>query len=199
MDLLLSIIFLLIMLLISNIISHYIPSIPTALTQIALGILCAFFVKELSFELKTEWFLLLFIAPLLYNDGRRFPREDLWKMRWPILANAFILVFLTTIIGGYFIHWLIPSIPLAAAFALAAILSPTDPVAVNGIAERIYFDGEVFSDNWTEGYLLDKEKSVADKYTICNIGDKEYLFLEWKMGNYVYGGLEPSFYVFERK
>ena len=96
MDLLLSVILLLVMLLISNIISHYIPSIPTALTQIAMGILFASFAKEFTFELKAEWFLLLFVAPLLFNDGRRFPREDLWKMRWPILANAFILVFLTT-------------------------------------------------------------------------------------------------------
>ena len=169
MDLLLSIILLLVMLLISNIISHYIPSIPTALTQIALGILFALFIKDLSFELKTEWFLLLFIAPLLYNDGRRFPREDLWKMRWPILANAFILVFLTTIIGGYFIHWLIPSIPLAAAFALAAILSPTDPVAVNGIAERIYLPTIILRLVRGESLINDASGLIAFNYAVAAV------------------------------
>lgn len=169
MDLLLSILLLLVMLLISNIISHYIPSIPTALTQISMGILFAFFVKDLSFELKTEWFLLLFIAPLLYNDGRRFPREDLWKMRWPILANAFILVFLTTIIGGYFIHWLIPSIPLAAAFALAAILSPTDPVAVNGIAERIYLPTIILRLVRGESLINDASGLIAFNYAVAAV------------------------------
>ncbi len=169
MDLLLSIILLLVMLLISNIISHYIPSIPTALTQIALGILFALFIEDLSFELKAEWFLLLFIAPLLFNDGRRFPREDLWKMRWPILANAFILVFLTTIIGGYFIHWLIPSIPLAAAFALAAILSPTDPVAVNGIAERIYLPTIILRLVRGESLINDASGLIAFNYAVAAV------------------------------
>lgn len=169
MDLLLSIIVLLVLLLVSNIISHYLPMIPTALTQIALGILFAVFVKEISFELEAEWFLLLFVAPLLFNDGRRFPREELWRMRWPILANAFILVFLTTIIGGYFIHWLIPSIPLAAAFALAAILSPTDPVAVNGIAERIYLPPVILRLVRGESLINDASGLIAFNYAVAAV------------------------------
>ena len=28
---------------------------------------------------------------------------------------------------------------------------------------------------------------------------KEYLFMEWKMGNYIYGGMEPDHYVFMRE
>lgn len=169
MDLLLSIIVLLVLLLVSNIISHYLPMIPTALTQIALGILFAVFIEEISFELEAEWFLLLFVAPLLFNDGRRFPREELWKMRWPILANAFILVFLTTIIGGYFIHWLIPSIPLAAAFALAAILSPTDPVAVNGIAERIYLPPVILRLVRGESLINDASGLIAFNYAVAAV------------------------------
>jgi CPA1 family monovalent cation:H+ antiporter len=34
-------------------------------------------------------------------------------------------------------HWLIPSLPLPVAFALAAIVAPTDPVAVSAITSRI--------------------------------------------------------------
>ena len=33
--------------------------------------------------------------------------------------------------------WLIPAVPLAVAFALAAILSPTDPLAVSAITSRV--------------------------------------------------------------
>src|SRR5690606_23230948 len=36
-----------------------------------------------------------------------------------------------------FVHWLVPAMPLAVAFALAAIVSPTDPVAVSAIATRV--------------------------------------------------------------
>ena len=39
----------------------------------------------------------------------------------------------TTVGVGYFVHWLLPFVPLAAAFALAAVLSPTDAVALTGI------------------------------------------------------------------
>ena len=38
--------------------------------------------------------------------------------------------------AGFLIHWLIPAMPLAVAFALAAIVSPTDPIAVSSIASN---------------------------------------------------------------
>ncbi|MBQ0140295.1 MAG: Na+/H+ antiporter [Kurthia sp.] len=167
MDLLMIILFLLVALLASNIIGHYIPFIPTALIQIALGIILALFIPSLELTLETEWFLLLFVAPLLYNDGRNFPREDLWNMRMPILGNAIVLVLITTVGGGYFIHWMIPSIPLAAAFALAAILSPTDPVAVNGIAKRIHIPEKILSVVRGESLINDASGLVAFKYAVA--------------------------------
>ncbi|MGC4020183.1 MAG: cation:proton antiporter [Muricomes sp.] len=136
MNLLTIILFLMLGLLISNIVSHYIPDIPAALTQIAFGIIIAVVSGNYTFQIDQEWFLLLFIAPILYNDGRHFPRQELWGMKTEILGNAIILVILTTIVCGYIIDMLIPGIPIAASFALAAILSPTDPVAINGIAKK---------------------------------------------------------------
>jgi CPA1 family monovalent cation:H+ antiporter len=45
---------------------------------------------------------------------------------------------LFTVIGlGFFVHWMIPAMPLAVAFALAAVVSPTDPIAVSAIAKRV--------------------------------------------------------------
>ncbi|MCM2532930.1 Na+/H+ antiporter [Neobacillus pocheonensis] len=169
MDLLITVLLLLVCLLISNIISHYIPSIPTALIQIAFGIMIALVFREISLGIETEWFLLLFVAPLLYNDGRHFPREELWKMRRSIFGNAIILVLLTTIGGGYFIHSLIPDIPLAAAFALAAILSPTDPVAVNGIAKRIHIPEKVLNLVRGESLINDASGLVAFNYAVAAV------------------------------
>lgn len=169
MDLLMTILLLLLVLLLSNVVSHYTPFIPTALIQVALGIMAAFFFEDLSLDIETEWFLLLFIAPLLYNDGRVFPREELWRMRWPILGNAVILVLITTLVGGYFIHWLIEDIPLAAAFALAAILSPTDPVAVNGIAKRIHLPDKVLNLVRGESLINDASGLVAFNYAVAAV------------------------------
>lgn len=41
------------------------------------------------------------------------------------------------------------------------------------------------------------DEAVIGKWE--NIGWKEYLFMEWKMGNYIYGGMEPEHYVFKRE
>ncbi len=169
MNLLITVLLLLVCLLFSNVISHYIPSIPTALIQVALGIVIALAFTGMKIEMDTEWFLLLFVAPLLYNDGRHFPREELWKMKTPIFGNAIILVLLTTVAGGCFIHWMIPGIPLTAAFALAAILSPTDPVAVSGIAKRIHIPEDVLNLVKGESLINDASGLVAFKYAIAAV------------------------------
>lgn len=169
MNLLLTIVLLLICLLISNVISHYIPLIPTALTQIVFGITIALLFRDFNLEIETEWFLLLFVAPLLYNDGRHFPRIELWKMRRAIFGNAIVLVLITTIGGGFFIHWMIPGIPLAAAFALAAILSPTDPVAVNGIAKRIHIPEKILNLVRGESLINDASGLVAFNYAVIAV------------------------------
>ncbi|MBZ5201923.1 Na+/H+ antiporter [Planomicrobium chinense] len=169
MDILMTILLLITALLISNIISHYTPFIPTALVQVALGVILVFLFEDISFDIETEWFLLLFIAPLLYNDGRHFPREELWRMRGPILGNAVLLVLITTVAGGFFIHWMIDEIPLAAAFALAAILSPTDPVAVNGIAQRIHIPQKVLNLVRGESLINDASGLVAFNYAVTAV------------------------------
>ncbi|WP_409369454.1 cation:proton antiporter [Lysinibacillus sp. 38-6] len=169
MEILISILFLLVLLLITNVLAHYIPFIPIALIQIAVGIIVALVAQNFTIEIESEWFLLLFIAPLLYYDGAHFPREQLWKMRLPILGNAILLVLLTTILGGLFVHWMIPSIPLAAAFALMAILSPTDPVAVNGIAKRVHIPERIMNLVRGESLINDASGLIAFKYAVAAI------------------------------
>ena len=65
----------------------------------------------------------------------------------------------------------------------------------DGTAIRSYGE-ETWHDKWTKGFLLDLKKSTASAYSFQRILGTEYLFLEWKMGNYVYGGLELGYYVF---
>ncbi|MDU4962416.1 MAG: Na+/H+ antiporter [Sporomusaceae bacterium] len=178
MDLLLLTLLLLFLLLISNIVSHYITAIPSALTQIAMGIALAAAMPEISFEMETEWFLLLFVAPLLYNDGSRFSREELWQMRAPILGNAIVLVVLTTLGGGYFIYWMIPGMPLPAAFALAAILSPTDPVAVNGIARRVRLPHQILALVRGESLINDASGLVAFNYAVAAVVTGHFVLSE---------------------
>lgn len=57
---------------------------------------------------------------------------------WSDYGERHFLVFATMLVGGYLIHFLIPPLPLPASFALAAILSPTDPIAVQSLAKRVH-------------------------------------------------------------
>lgn len=152
---------------VSNVLNRFIPTVPVPLFQIILGTLAAIMPLGLHLPLNSELFLLLFIAPLLYNDGKKTPREELWNLRSPILLLALGLVFVTVFAGGYFIHWLIPSIPLPAAFALAAILSPTDAVAVSSLAGRIHLPKGILRLLEGESLMNDASGLVAFKFAVA--------------------------------
>lgn len=118
---------------VSTFIARLLPlKIPLPLLQIAIGAaLSSLFGFDVTFE--PYLFLLLFIPPLLFLDGWRIPKGAFLNDWRAILILAIGLVVFTVAGMGYFIHWLLPTVPLAVAFALAAILSPTDPVAVSAM------------------------------------------------------------------
>lgn len=110
--------------------------LPLPLVQIAVGFAIGS-VADLRVELDPQVFFLLFLPPLLFIDGWRIPKQGLFRDAGTILELALGLVIFTVIGIAFFIHWLIPVMPLPVCFALAAVLSPTDPVAVSSIAARV--------------------------------------------------------------
>ena len=105
------------------------------LVQIGLGAVIVL-VTGKTVDLEPDIFFLLFLPPLLFLDGWRSPKEALFRDRAVILELALGLVLFTVVGLGFMIWWMIPEMPLPVAFALAAILSPTDPIAVQAIASR---------------------------------------------------------------
>ncbi|MFC7379560.1 Na+/H+ antiporter [Brevundimonas sp. GCM10030266] len=112
-----------------------ITRIALPLVQIALGAGIVLITGK-AVDLEPDIFFLLFLPPLLFLDGWRIPKEALVRDRAIILELALGLVIFTVIGLGFLLWWMIPEMPLAVAFALAAILSPTDPIAVQAIAAR---------------------------------------------------------------
>lgn len=51
---------------------------------------------------------------------------------------------------------------------------------------------------WTKGYVLRKWNKTACAYEIKKSGGKEYLIIEWKSGDYRWGGYDTNYYVFVR-
>ncbi|MGX4641219.1 Na+/H+ antiporter [Massilia sp. SYSU DXS3249] len=110
--------------------------VPLPLVQIALGATIAG-VFDHGVTLDPEIFFLLFLPPLLFLDGWRIPKVGLFRDKGAILELALGLVVFTVVGAGFLIHWLVPTLPLPVAFALAAIVAPTDPVAVASITARV--------------------------------------------------------------
>ena len=109
----------------------------------------------------------MFIAPLLYSDAWRFPKKELWELRGPIFGNAILLVFITTIVGGFLIYWMVPQLPLPVALAIAAILSPTDPVAVSAIASEAKLPPSIMHLVAGESLINDASGLVGFKFAVA--------------------------------
>ncbi|MBB6733084.1 Na+/H+ antiporter [Cohnella zeiphila] len=167
MELFLIVLGLLALIALSNVLNRIVPAVPVPLFQIALGAVLAANPFGIHMEFDPELFFVLFVAPLLFNDGRRTPRDELWQLRGSILLLAVGLVFATVLIGGYAIHGMIPTIPLSAAFALAAILSPTDAVAVSSLAGRIRLPEGILRLLEGEALMNDASGLVAFKFAVA--------------------------------
>ena len=71
----------------------------------------------------------------------------------------------------------------------------------NGECSSVYGDEIIsgrYAQEWTNGFVLRKWNCTACAYEIKNIDDTEYLFIEWKSGDYRWGGFDTDYYVFRR-
>lgn len=123
--------------LVSSVVDQLVPKVSSPLIQIALGLIIAVFAGgsvDILFD-ESDLFLVIFIAPLLFQEAKEASKSELWKNRHSIVGLAIGLVLAIIIGVGFFVNAIIPSISLAAAFALGAALGPTDPIAVSAAAK----------------------------------------------------------------
>ncbi|MDO4290570.1 MAG: sodium:proton antiporter [Eggerthellaceae bacterium] len=124
--------------LVSSVIDQIVPKVSLPLIQIGLGIVIALFAStSIDIDLDPDLFLVLFIAPLLYDEAKNADKALLWRDKKPVLSLAIGLVVVTVLAIGFAVHAIIPSIGLAAAFALGAALGPTDAVAVSSLSKQV--------------------------------------------------------------
>jgi len=120
---------------VSSFVHTFIPKVPLAFIQIILGMILFILPVPVEFNFDSELFMLATIAPLLFVEGVNVSRVHLRRYIKPVMLMALGLV-ITTVIGvGLFIHLVWPDLPIGAAFAIAAILCPTDAPAVQAITQ----------------------------------------------------------------
>ena len=128
------ILFLLTAVIASSILDKFLPPLSLPLVQIALGAVLALAVPtQLEWGIDPELLLILFIAPLHFNESRHVDSGALWKNRWGIASLSVGLVFAIVAACGATLHALLPAVPLAAACALGGAMGSTDAVAVTAL------------------------------------------------------------------
>lgn len=161
------VLFLFLAVVVSGVVSRVVPlALPRPLFQIALGAVIGL-IADWRVTLDPEIFFLLFLPPLLFLDGWRIPREELFEDGKVVLELALGLVVFTVIGMGFVINWMIPSMPLAVAFALAAVISPTDPIAVSAIAQRVPIPKRMMHILEGESLLNDASGLVCMRFAVA--------------------------------
>jgi CPA1 family monovalent cation:H+ antiporter len=140
--------------------------LPLPLMQVGLGALIEGVFGH-GVTLEPDIFFVLFLPPLLFLDGWRIPKVGLFRDKNTILELALGLVLFTVLGAGYLIHWMVPWLPLAIAFALGAIVAPTDPIAVSSIASRVPIPRRLMHILEGEALLNDASGLVCFRFAVA--------------------------------
>jgi len=147
--------------------------IPSPLIQISIGYAIAI-AGGSGVKLDPNLFMFLFLPPLLFWDAWQIQKRGFFQNIRSILSLAMGLVVFTVFGLGYLLHWLIPVIPLPAAFALAAILSPTDPVAITAITRNVPLPKRLMHILEGEALLNDASGLVCMRFAITAIATSSF-------------------------
>lgn len=138
MSTILGIILLLVAVVVANIIHLIWPVIPLAIYQIIAGVILAVIPDLKTFQLEPEIFMILIITPLMFNDGQNTSSKQLARGISRTMSMAVYLALFTVIVLGFGLHLALPhSFSLPVAFMLAAIITPTDAVAVKSLTTGV--------------------------------------------------------------
>lgn len=111
--------------------------VPYPIVLILGGLALGFVPGVPDVELEPDLVLVLFLPPLLYAAAFFANLRALRADARVITLLAFPLVLFTASAVALVAHAMIAGLPWAAAFALGAIVSPTDPIAATAILRRL--------------------------------------------------------------
>ncbi|WP_157245870.1 Na+/H+ antiporter [Nonomuraea typhae] len=108
---------------------------PAPLLLVLAGLIASPLVPQV--ELDSHVVLLVLLPPLLYSAALDSSYLRLREVTRPVALLSIGLVLFTMVVVGYVVHLLVPGLPMAAAFALGAIVAPPDAVAAVAVGRRL--------------------------------------------------------------
>ncbi|MFC1415457.1 cation:proton antiporter [Streptacidiphilus cavernicola] len=149
------------------------------LSLVVVGLVLSFLPGVPHIEVEPELVLTVVLPPLLYSSAVHMPAIDFRRDLKAILRLAILLVVATTLCAGYLFAWLLPGLGLAAAFALGAIISPTDAVAATSIGKRLGLPSRLMTILEGEGLVNDASSLVLLGSAVAATTSTVHL---WKVG-----------------
>jgi CPA1 family monovalent cation:H+ antiporter len=141
---------------------------PILLVIVGLAVSYVPFVPE--YELDPEVVLLFFLPPLLYSAAWRSSARGIKLNLRPIGLLSVGYVLFSTILVGLVAWALIPSLPLAAAFALGAIVAPPDAVAASAVGRELGLPRRVLTILQGESLVNDATALTAYRVAVAAAG-----------------------------
>src|SRR5258706_16117651 len=143
--------------------------VPVPILMVLVGLLLGFIPHLPRVRLDPDLVFLFFLPPLLYPAALFTSWRDFHANLRPISLLAVGLVLFTTIGIGFLAHYFIPELPLAAAFALGAIISPPDAIAATAIAERLHVPQRIVAILEGESLVNDASALVAYRVAVAAV------------------------------
>jgi monovalent cation/hydrogen antiporter len=142
-------------------------NIPYPIVLVVGGLAMGFIPGLPEVELEPELVLVIFLPPLLYSAAFFANLHDLKRDMRSISLLAVGLVLVTMCTVAVVAHALIDDLPWGAAFALGAIVAPTDPVAATAVARRLAVPRRVVSIIEGESLINDGTALVAYRFAVA--------------------------------
>lgn len=120
--------------------------------------------------IEPHWILGGVLPPLLYSAAINIPNTDFRRNLKPITGLAVVLVVVSTGATGVLFHALMPEIGWPAAFALAAVLSPTDAVAATSVGRKLGLPSRLLAILEGEGLVNDATALVLLRSAVAAMG-----------------------------
>lgn len=132
------------------------------------GIALAFVPGMPTIRLAPDLVFLVFLPPLIFGDAYVTDWRQFKRYIEPIALLATGLVVVTSVSVAFVAHWVI-GLPLDVGFVLGAILSPTDTVATDAIAEETGMPRRLQSILGGESLINDATGLVLYKFAVASV------------------------------
>lgn len=134
------------------------------------GLTASFVPGVPDYSLDPDVVLLVFLPPLLYSAALNSSYLGFRANLRPIGLLSVGLVLFTTVVVGLTAYALVPELPLAAAFALGAIVAPPDAVAATTIGRRVGLPRRVVTILAGESLVNDATALTAFRVAVVAVG-----------------------------